>query len=89
LGKKVKTSIYVDRDLWEQLKRHAMKRGVDVSSLIEEMIEEISDETLDRWLSELIDHEDYVLDFEPIKARGIVSSLVREMRDDRRDRLLG
>ncbi len=87
---KVKTSIYVDKDLWEKFKKHALKRGIEVSSLLEKLIEEeIAEETLGKTLLELAGGEDYEVDFEPVKPRkGLVSELVRLMRDGR-DSVLG
>lgn len=82
---KVKTSIYVDKDLWERFKKYALRRGVEVSSLLENIIEEeMVEETLDKVLLELAGVEDYVIDFEPVEAKkGSVSELVRVMRDER------
>ena len=81
---KAKTSIYVDRDLWEMFKRHAARRGVDVSSLLEElMMDEMADYLLSEELSRLGISEDYEVDLEPVEPRGAVSELIREMRDER------
>ncbi|MCG3109021.1 hypothetical protein L3N51_01311 [Metallosphaera sp. J1] len=79
---KVKTSIYVDRELWDRFRRYALKRGKEVSQILEESINEsIIDEDL---FSEMVDYTDYEIDFEPVKPRqGIVSDLVRVMRDGR------
>lgn len=35
---KVKTSIYVDRDLWSSFKEYSSKSGVEVSKMLEELI---------------------------------------------------
>ncbi|MGC9091619.1 MAG: ribbon-helix-helix protein, CopG family, partial [Fervidicoccaceae archaeon] len=35
---RVKTSIYVDKELWEKFKTYAMRRGREVSELLEEAI---------------------------------------------------
>lgn len=35
---KVKTSIYVDKELWEAFRRYAGSRGVEVSGLLEELM---------------------------------------------------
>lgn len=81
---KAKTSIYVDRDLWERFKRHAARRGIDVSSLLEElMMDEMADYLLSEELSRLGISEDYEVDFEPVEAKGAVSELIRVMRDER------
>jgi len=81
-----KTSIYVDRRLWEKFKEHARRRGIEVSRLIEELMKEV---LVDELLNDFMCEERCVeLDFEPVVPRGgIVSDLVREMRDERRDRL--
>mgnify|MGYP000253420794 FL=1 len=81
---RAKTSIYVDRNLWEKFKRYAARRGVDVSSLFEELIrDEMADYLLSEELSRLGISEDYEVDFEPVEPRGAVSELIREMRDER------
>ncbi len=87
---KVKTSIYVDKDLWEKFKKHALRKGVEVSSLLEDLIEEeMVEETLDKVILELAGSEDYELDFEPAKPmKGTISELVRLMRNGRNS-LLG
>jgi len=81
----VKTSIYVDRELWERFKGYALRRNVEVSKLLEDMIkEEIVEDVLSDVLLDLAGYEDYVVDFEPVKPReGSVSDLVRVMRDER------
>jgi len=86
----VKTSIYIDKDLWERFKRYALKKGVEVSSLLERMIEEeMIDETLSNVLLELAKVEDYEVDFKPVEPRrGIVGELVRVIRDERDSNLL-
>ncbi len=83
---KFKTSIYIDRKLWEKFKEYARRRGIKVSRLIEELMKEVLVEEL---LDGLICVErDVELDFEPVVPRGdIVSDLVREMRDEHGDRL--
>jgi len=87
---KVKTSIYIDRDLWDRLKIHAARRGVEVGSLLEEMIrEELVDVTLDKALLEAAGQEDRVLDFDPVEAKGPVSGLVRASRYERADNISG
>ncbi len=88
---KVKTSIYIDRELWEKFKRYAMEKGVEVSNLLEKIIrEEMLEEVLEAELSDLAGAEDYEIDFEPIEPReGLVSELVRAMRNERADSLLG
>lgn len=87
---KVKTSIYIDREVWESFKKYAAKKGVEVSGLLEEIIrDEIVDFVLDKVLLEAAGSEDYVLDFEPVEAKGTVSGLVRVMRNERENSLHG
>ncbi len=79
-----KTSIYVDRELWERFKLHALRRGLDVSVLLEDVMRDaMVDEVLDSALSELAGTENYELDFEPVRPEGVVSELVRVVRDER------
>lgn len=87
---KVKTSIYIDKDLWERFKKYALRKGVEVSSLLEDIIEEgMSEEVLDKMLLELAGVKDYEVDFEPIEPRrGSVSELVRALRSGRNSSLL-
>jgi len=88
---KVKTSIYIERTLWELFKRHAARRGIEISKLLEELIrDEIVEHSLDDILLELAGSKDYELDFEPIEPKeGTVSELVRAMRDERADSVSG
>jgi hypothetical protein len=84
-----KTSVYVDGELWERFKRYAAARGVEVSSLLEELMREELGDYLDEALGELAGSGGYELDFEPVEPRGPVSPVVREMRDERERGLLG
>lgn len=86
-----KTSIYVDKDLWQRFKQHTVRSGLQVSKALESLMEEeMVDGVLDRAFSQAIGGESYELDFEPIEPReATVSELVRVMRDDRTDSLLG
>jgi len=84
-----KTSIYIDEGLWERFKKHAAAEGVEVSSLLEELIKDELGDYLNEALSELAGSENYEIDFEPIEPKGPVSSIVREMRDERERRILG
>ncbi len=87
---KVKTSIYIDKEVWEKFKMYAAREGVEISSLLEEIImNEVVDPFLDKALLEAAGSEDYVLDFEPVEAKGTVSELVRAVRDERAKDLLG
>ena len=78
---KIKTSIYVDEDLWREFKKYAAERGLDVSELLEELIKEELMVELNSLMPE--GEENVELDFEPIKPRESISGLVREMRDER------
>jgi len=82
---KVKTSIYVDRELWERFKEYALRRGVEVSKLLEDMVrDEMIEEILDEALLSMVGSEDYEIDFKPIKPReGLVSELIRVAREER------
>uniref|UniRef100_A0A7C1CGC9 CopG family transcriptional regulator n=1 Tax=Thermofilum adornatum TaxID=1365176 RepID=A0A7C1CGC9_9CREN len=84
-----KTSIYVDGDLWERFKKHAVARGVEVSSLLEELMREELGDYVDEALGVLAGSDSYELDFEPVEPKGPVSQCVREMRDERERGLLG
>ena len=82
---KVKTSIYIDKGLWEKFKKYASKKGLEASRLLEELIrDEIIDDALESILLDLASSENYEIDFEPIRTReGGVSELIRVMRDER------
>jgi len=86
---KAKTSIYVDRELWEKFKRYAKSKGVEVSKLLEELMREaMIEEELVNGLMDLISDERNELDFDPISPKGgSVSVLVRELRDERENSL--
>ncbi len=84
---KVKTSIYVDKELWEKFKLHATRRRIEVSSLLEELIQdEVAEALLDK---SYLGEEDNTLDFEPVEAKDSISDLVRLARDDRANRIHG
>jgi len=91
MGSRGKTSIYIDRELWEKFRRYARSRGVEVSRFLEELIREgILEDDLADALSELSGEKFTELDFQPIRPRGgLVSGLVRELRDKRADSLSG
>ena len=86
---KIKTSIYIDKTLWDLFKKYAVNRGIEISKLIEELIEnEILDYTLDDVLLNIAGSEVYEIDFEPIEIKkGTLSELIREMRDERRENI--
>ncbi|MEM1546782.1 MAG: hypothetical protein QXY40_04620 [Candidatus Methanomethylicia archaeon] len=79
-----KSSIYVDDELWRRFKKHAIENGVELSTLLEEIIREELMDNVDKALEELAGLEVYELEFKPIEPReGAVSELVRAMRDER------
>jgi hypothetical protein len=78
-----KTSIYVDKEIWEEFKKHATSRRMDVSDLLEDIMKEELLNYLDDALSNIAGSEDYQIDFEPVEPKEIVSTLIREMRDER------
>jgi len=82
---RVKTSIYVDRDLWKRFRDYARRKGIEASRLLEElMLEAMLEEEVPRALEALGEAPPLKLDFEPVEPRGgTVSELVREMRDER------
>lgn len=83
-----KSSIYVDEDLWRKFKKYAVENGFEVSTLLEEIIREEIMDYVENALSVLAGSEVYELDFEPVKPReGLVSIIVREMRNGRSDSL--
>ncbi|MEM0481274.1 MAG: hypothetical protein QXM16_00055 [Nitrososphaerota archaeon] len=85
---KVKSSVYVDGELWRRFKKHAAERRVEVSVLLEElMLEELMLNLQDE-VVKLAGPGKVELDFEPVKpTSGLVSTLVREMRSEREDNL--
>ncbi|MEM3713448.1 MAG: hypothetical protein QXE05_07855 [Nitrososphaeria archaeon] len=88
---KVKTSIYIDKELWEKFKLQASKNGVELTQLLEEIIQDnLIDNILNKIVEEVGGVEDYEIKFEPVEpVGGSVSELVRVMRDERGDRLSG
>ncbi len=89
MGRKVKTSIYIDEDVWLSLREKAVRLGVDVSDLLEVIVRE----NLEIGLLELLDVavKDYnaPIELEPIDLGTESSSIVRELRDGRANKLLG
>jgi len=82
---KIKTSIYIDKDLWEKLKSVALKNGLEVSQMLEEIIkDEIIEDFLEQVLERIENFESYEIDFEPLEPeKGFVSELIRVMRNER------
>ncbi|MEM1832253.1 MAG: hypothetical protein QXJ97_12090 [Desulfurococcaceae archaeon] len=85
---KIKTSIYVDEDLWKKFKKIASSRDQELSEALEELHGEELMVDLEAVVRELVDKLDTELNFKPVKAKALVSELVREMRDERETRLL-
>jgi len=85
VGGKIKTTIVVDKDLWNKFKARLLEEGIDeVSSVIEELIrEEIFDKVVDG-LSNLVGGE-LVQDIEPVKplTETAAENVVRELRESR------
>jgi len=88
---KVKTSIYVDAELWERFKRYVGARGLDISGFLEETIEEaLMEGELAKALYEIEGSEDYAIDFNPIEPKeGLVSELIGVMRNERTNSISG
>lgn len=81
-----KSSVYVDDELWRKLKKRAMEKGIGLSTLLEEVIREEFMDSVDKAIEDLVGSKVYELEFEPVKPRkGLVSELVRAMRDERAD----
>ena len=82
---RVKTSVYIDEELWREFKELARAEGREVSRLLEEAI-------MNYIVSELLDVDESKLPiwFEPIEVGGEdTSKILREMRDEREKSLLG
>jgi hypothetical protein len=85
-----KSSVYVDEELWRRLKKYAMEKGTELSALLEDVIREEFMDHVDKALEELAGSRACELDFEPVKPRmGVISELVKAMRDERADSILG
>lgn len=84
-----KISVYVDVELWERFKKHAVERGVGASRLLEELIREELGDYVDEALGALAGSDSYELGFDPVEPKGPVSLFVRETRDERERGLLG
>jgi len=85
MGKKVKTTIVVDRDLWNKFKAKLLEEGVnDVSSVIEELIKEELMLSIDNALSKLIENK-LIQIIEPVKPSTKTSAeeVIRELRESR------
>ncbi len=83
---KVKTSVYIDEELWGEFKELAQREKSEVSKLLEEAL-------MNYLINEVlrdVDDSEVPLWFEPLKVGGeSTEKLLREMRDGREKRLLG
>ncbi len=85
---KIKTSIYVDKDKWEQFKGHAVKRGLQASDVFEEIMDD--DAAAEELLSGLSDARVTApgeIEFDPVVPKDSVSQFVRNERDGRNSSL--
>lgn len=80
---KIRTSVYLDEEVWEAFKAAARRRGIEASRLLEEILREEVMTGLEGALLDLAGEVDYEVDFEPVRPSAPVSPLVREMRDAR------
>jgi len=85
MGEKIKTTIVVDRDLWNKFKAWLLEKSVDeVSNVIEKLIKEELMLGIDSALIKLIGNE-LVQVVEPVKplVRTSAEEVVRELRESR------
>ncbi|USS41728.1 hypothetical protein NF865_09965 [Thermococcus aggregans] len=86
---KIKTSIYIDAELWWKLKKDAAEEKKDLSKLLEEIISEELLLGVEDSLRKMLKEFEEKIEFEPIVVKGSVSELVRAMRDERENSILG
>lgn len=88
---KIKSSIYIDEELWRELKRRAVEMDLEIGSLLEELIKDNLLIGIEEELVEMGgDLSDVEIDFEPIKPidrQRLVSTLIRDLRDERENSL--
>lgn len=72
-----------------RLKNLALEQGKDISSILENAIENELISNLDKSLMKYSSKTVSDLDFEPVKPKQQISDLVRSMRDDRENRISG
>ena len=85
MGEKIKTTIVVDRDLWNKFKAWLLEKSVDeVSNVIEKLIKEELMLGIDSALIKLIENG-LVQVVEPVKplVRTSAEEVVRELRESR------
>lgn len=69
----VKTSIYLDKELWEKFKAYALKNGVEVTKMLEEVIrEEMAEDLIGQALIESGSLEACEIEFEPVEPEGVL-----------------
>lgn len=84
----VKTSIFIDEDLWREFKRYAINRDKELSEALEELLREELLVDLEDAVKKLAGGLEMEVDFKPIKVKATVSELVREMRNERENSIL-
>ncbi|MEM0352854.1 MAG: hypothetical protein QW459_07725 [Sulfolobales archaeon] len=86
---KIETCIYINEDLWKEFEKIASSRDQELSEALEGLLREELIVDLEAVIRELVNELDTELNFKPVKAKAPVSELVREMRNERENRLLG
>ncbi|MEM1598508.1 MAG: ribbon-helix-helix domain-containing protein [Pyrobaculum sp.] len=81
MGRKVKTTVYIDEELWQKVKEAAASMGLSVSEYLEKVLTE---NLIEADLFEVVEGE---LPPGPIDLGEEVSHLIRQLRDERADRL--
>lgn len=85
---KVKTSVSIDGKLWRRLKEKAAEEGVDVSDYLERLIrKDLPEESLGDLMGEDLVGYYESIDFEPLDLGTDSAKIIREMRDERADKL--
>ena len=79
-------SISIDKELWLELKKISALLNTDMSKILEGSMRDL---VIYEEIDELIRMDEANIDFEPIKAKGLVSDLVRVERDEREDSISG
>lgn len=85
---RVKTSINIDGRLWRRLKERAAREGVDLSDFLERLIREsLPEESLSDLMGEDLIGYHEPIDLEPVDLGTDSAKIIREMRDERADKL--
>jgi hypothetical protein len=82
-----KTSIYIDDRIWKEFEEYAVLRELNVSDAIEDVLNGEMLKGFEEAIGELTGPEDYQLDFKLVKPREPVSTLIREMRNERAENI--